>query len=246
METTSNEITVTVNATSGALECTAEVAGHLLRRTYMGYTRREAVDLHRVAADAARAAATLPAISAGPSYDAERVVARYEWATETMAAQANDTDRALYAETLALSAADDLGRWVAYQSAEDESAIATRLARRLGDCRLDYALEGVLADALPWARRAVEAQSASATDWARAVVALLAATGEPLPEWLARPTAAIRLAAAAAALAAAPRGYDCDACGSTGLAADEFVGAGCVDCVAPIAMADAEGEAVRA
>lgn len=50
---------------------------------------------------------------------------------------------------------------------------------------------------------------------------------------------------ATAALVA--RGYTCDACGATGLGADEFVGAACVDCVAPIACGlNADGEAVRA
>ena len=41
-------------------------------------------------------------------------------------------------------------------------------------------------------------------------------------------------ATTAAALIVA-RGYSCDSCGATGLAADEFVGVACVDCVAPIA-----------
>ena len=50
-----------------------------------------------------------------------------------------------------------------------------------------------------------------------------------------------------AAAALVVRGYTCDACGAAGLAADEFVGSGCVDCVAPIACGlDADGEAVRA
>ena len=49
----------------------------------------------------------------------------------------------------------------------------------------------------------------------------------------------------AAALVA--RGYTCDACGATGLAPDDFVGAGCIDCVAPTACGlNADGEAVRA
>lgn len=61
---------------------------------------------------------------------------------------------------------------------------------------------------------------------------------------------AIAIATAMATTAAAAlvvRGYACDACGAIGLAADEFVGAACVDCFGPIGYGlNADGEAVRA
>jgi hypothetical protein len=53
--------------------------------------------------------------------------------------------------------------------------------------------------------------------------------------------------ATTAAAALVVRGYACDACGAIGLAADEFVGAACVDCFGPIGYGlNADGEAVRA
>ena len=49
----------------------------------------------------------------------------------------------------------------------------------------------------------------------------------------------------AAALVA--RGYTCDDCGAIGLAPDELIGAGCIDCPGPIVYGlNADGEAVRA
>lgn len=58
---------------------------------------------------------------------------------------------------------------------------------------------------------------------------------------------AARLMGATATAALVARGYTCDACGATGLATDELIGAACIDCVAPIGCGlDADGEGVRA
>lgn len=78
------------------------------------------------------------------------------------------------------------------------------------------------------------------------VVAEAAANARPAAVAVAPQMIAMVEATTAAALIVA-RGYACNACGATGLGADEFIGAACVDCAGPIAYGlNADGEAVRA